>query len=292
MHLRITSWLVASNLCAAGLPAFAAETSQGVGMVAGGLTGAGLSYRQTFSNGFGYGVGLGAAWLNSQPGLWYDAGLIGTKSLADLQFGRLYALVGSAVYQFDPSHPARGLFGAGIGIETGPADGITLALDVPLVYLPDSQQVLPIPSLSMHYKWAEPHIASRTSLGSSWFTRQGMGFAAGAAGVGFSYRAWHDSGFGGSLTGFAFGSQSAPVTSVGIGLNELLSDANGSRFYLTSAVHNLGDSTGNRTLAGIGYGMEIGSSQGLVLNLDLLMCTISTDPSVFPLPNVGLTFYF
>lgn len=122
--------------------------------------------------------------------------------------------------------------------------------------------------------------------------RQGTGFAAGASGIGFSYRAWHGSGFGGSLTGFALGSQSAPLASLGISLYELISEANGSRFYLASTVHNFSDSIGNRTLAGIGYGMEIGSRQGLVLNLDLLACTISTDQSVFPLPNVGLTFYY
>lgn len=289
MRLGITACLLVFALNA---PALAAESSYGIGMAAGSLTGTGSSFRQSFPNGFGYGAAMGGALMQGQSGPWYDAGLIGTKMLADLQFGRLYALMGTSIYQMDPTRPSRWLVGGGLGIEMGSSDGITLALDVPLVYLSDPQLFIPIPCLSLHYNWAEPHADSLNAPDTDFFTRQGMGFAAGASGVGFSYRAWQDTGWGGSLTGIAFGDRNSTVTSLGLGVSKLLSEAEGSRFYLTSALHNLGGASGNQTMAGLGYGLEVGSRQGLVLNLDLLLCLVTNDGSLLPLPNVGLTFYY
>ncbi|HEY9856238.1 MAG TPA: hypothetical protein V6D05_10900, partial [Stenomitos sp.] len=165
-HLGTLTLLLSLTLT---LPAGAEEAVRSLGYTAGwipgtnlgGLSGVGLSYRHIAPSGWGWRVGTGfGASLGTadQPGsgFLYDVGLLGTRTIATLDWGRLYGLAGAAVYQFDTSRPANWTCGAGLGFEVGARDGISLALDIPLAFVPSTGQALPAPALSLYYNWAGP----------------------------------------------------------------------------------------------------------------------------------------
>lgn len=289
------------------LPASAAESVRGIGYTAGwtpgasvgGLSGVGLSYRQITPSGWGWraGGGFGTTFGTPQQpstGWLYDLGLMGTRTIATLDWGRLYGLIGTAVYQFDPARPANWTYGAGLGFEVGASDGISLALDIPLAYVPSVGQALPAPSLSLYYNWSEPAAASASApgLGLPQFARQGLGFSAGAGGLGAAYRAWHDSGWGGSLTGIAFGGQGSYFASLGLSVHRLLAEAGRSRFYATAAGCTFSMFNYPLNLVGAGFGIEYGLAKGANFHVEMLQTLYMRDGTFAPIPSLGLTFYY
>lgn len=289
------------------LPAEAHEAVRGIGFTGGwipgtslgGLSGIGLSYREVTSGGWGWRVGAGAGTAfgtTSQPsaGWLYDLGLMGTRTIADLDWGRLYGLAGAAVYQLDPTRPANWTYGLGIGFEVGASDGISLALDIPIAYVPSTGQTLPAPALSLYYNWAGPAAGTSADLGLSVpvFTRQGLGFSAGAGGLGAAYRAWHESGWGGSVTGIAFGSPSSYFASVGASVHRMLVDAGYSRLYATGAGCAFSIFGSPTNLLGLGVGIEYGPPRGANLHVEMLQTLYLNDGTVAPIPSLGLTFYY
>lgn len=299
--------MAAILLLSTALPVRAEEAIRGIGFAAGwipgttlgGLSGVGLSYRQITPSGWGWRLGGGfgtASGTQGQPGpgLLYDVGLTGTRTIADLDWGRLYGLAGTAVYQLDHARPANWTYGAGLGFEVGSKDGVSLALDIPLAFVPSAGLALPAPALSLYYNWSEPSqgAAAASGIGFTQFARQGLGFSAGGGGLGAAYRAWHESGWGGSLTGIAFGGQGSLFASVGGSLHRLVAEAGNSRFYATGATCAFTMSSYRVNLLGLGFGIEFGPPKGANFHVEMLQTLFLQDRTFAPIPSMGLTFYY
>lgn len=299
---------ILTSLLALGfaLPVEARESVRSVGFTAGmtlgapvgGLSGTGLSVRHLRPDGWGWrvGGGFGTSWPaeGDSPGWLYDLGVVGTRTIAQLDWGRLYGLSGVAVYQLDPSRPAEWALGGGIGFELGASDGLSLALDIPLAFVPSTRQALPAPALSLYYNWSEaaPGFEAPAGVGLGTFRRQGLGFSAGAGGLGAAYRAWHENGWGGGVTGIAFGNTQSFFASVGGSLNRLLIEAGQSRLYATGATCAFSMFNSRVFLAGAGLGIEYGLAQGANFNIELVQALYLPDLSFVPVPSLGLTFYY
>lgn len=265
----------------------------------GGLSGIGLSYRQIAPSGWGWRVGAGVGTSFGTPaepgsGWLYDLGLMATRTIANLDWGRLYGLAGAAVYRFDPARPADWTYGAGLGFEVGPRDGLSLALDIPLACVPSTSQALPAPALSLYYNWAGPTEGPETpaGVGLPQFARQGLGFSAGAGGLGAAYRAWLENGWGGAVTGIAFGSPGSYFASAGASVNRLLIEAGTSRLYATAAGCTFRMFDYPTNLLGAGVGIEYGLARGANLHVELLQTLYLNDGTIAPVPSAGLTFYY
>lgn len=283
-------------------PAHATVPTRGLGMVVGSLSGTGLGYRETYRNGLGWSVGGGAAYVQPANQM-YDLALSASYTVAELEWGRVYLLAGMAGYYMGSQLDL--MPGAGIGILMGGAEGINLALDMPVVL--NRGSLVPIPALSLYYNWSkgepEPIVAPQaapepTASPEPEFTsprgRSGLGFAAGGQGIGGTYRYWGPDGWGFGIAGVVLGSGGSLFTSIGGGVHRLVSETSSSRFFLTGGgqVTAMGSST--TPVFGLGYGLELGGRQGINVVLDGMMVSAGSGPTVtyMPLPDLGLIFYF
>lgn len=167
-------WLLAFALLLAAAPLraqspFDPERDQGIGVMAGLASGAGLSYMEILPSAFGY-RGTLAAWKLGD-GSFVDAGISALRILSDDGRRRVY-LVASASYwrrsdeeteeifdddgnlvetrEVDDVDTSTGL-GAGVGIELPAGERVGLSLEALFTYWSDSGDLLPLPQIGLHY---------------------------------------------------------------------------------------------------------------------------------------------